>query len=227
MKNTFIFFLFLFVGVIFYSSCSDDNSSNDKLPIDSGTWYYQSPHFAFDYAEDSVRIEMGSPNNTKAWAVKDIQQDFPTIAHEKMGAYFKGIKFLPDNKLSIRMQFADGKQDSLKASYSLSSDLLEVSLDAEDLERISGKKLDIPRISFNYSEEEEQLKLFFGKTYIQAIASMMMDTLLDMLLPSLIPAYPSMPDAVKTMIASAFKSQVNQILQNTRTLEIGLNLSRK
>lgn len=226
MKNTLFSLLSLFSLVCMTYSCQDDNE-NGTADIGTGSWYYESPHFVFDYSSDYIRINMGSPANTKSWAVEDIKRSFPLLADEKMKAYFEGIDFLSEDQMNIKMQFAEGRKENLKANYRLKDHFLEVSLDAGDLERLSGKKLNIPKISFRYiSSAEGNLTLCFDKIYVTAMASMMLDQILDMVLPSLIPAYPHLPEIAQSAIAASFKTQVNQILEQTRTLEIGINLKR-
>lgn len=226
MKNKLFHSITVLCMALIGFSCSDDDTKNTKDLL--GAWGYVSPHFVFEYAQDSVVVTMdkGKP---KAWAVKDIRTNFLDMAQEKMGDYFRGMEFVNEKELNIRMLFADGAEDQLKASYLCKNDIVQVSLDTADIKRLTGKTLNIPKISFKYSIEGGQMQMYLDKSYIQSIVSMMTDQLVKMLVPMMIDL-DKIPELVRPAVTKAMeeelKNQIPGILEQVKQLEIGINLGR-
>lgn len=218
--------LFAIITIIM-TIVSCDTEDEKALPYTTGTWSYAAPHFVFDYASDSLQITMGSPDKKMIWAVKDLQAMFLQVAHEKMSDYFKGIHFISDKMLSIDVEIPFAGEINIPACYLAKDDFLELELDATSLKELTGENMNIPKISFKCSYEPDHLMLYIDKVYLQVVASMMMDQILELMLPSIIPAYPMMPPPVKAMIINSFKQQINQIFENTQQLEIGIKFVRK
>lgn len=222
MKNKIICLLAtLFVAFIIFS-CTDDDKGRETL---SGKWNYKNPHFALEYEGDSVALNMG-PLGYQAMAIEDINHMFPVIAHEKMGEYFKGIDFRAGGEMVIYMEMGNGIADSLKASYRQDGGLIGVTLDVADLERLSGSKINIPEISFHCQQDQENLTLYFDKAYVQFISQMMLDKLLDMMLPAIIPNYDKISPMGQMAMKKSMKEQINGILIKIKKLEVGINLTR-
>lgn len=146
MKKFFYFMMIAWIGFSF-ASCDDKEDSNSNI---AGSWNYEKPHFEFEYASDSVSITM-MKGQKKSWAVKDLKAAFLGMANEKMGDYFKGLTIQPDNQLLIRMAYQNGQEGSLRAEYKQSENILQITLNKDDLAELAGSAAAmIPPISFNY-----------------------------------------------------------------------------
>lgn len=222
MKNKITCLLTALFIVLTICSCTDNDNEHKTL---SGKWNYKNPHFTLEYEGDSVGLNMG-PLGYQAMAIKDINRMFPVIAHEKMSEYFKGIDFRTGGEMMIYMEMGNGIADSLKASYKQDRGLIGVTLDAADMERLTGSKISIPEISFHCLQEQDNLILYFDKAYVQFISQMMLDKLLDMMLPAVIPNYDKIPPMGQIAMKASMKEQINGVLFKTQKLEIGVNMSR-
>lgn len=212
--------LIAFLGI----SCND---KDDKQPDISGAWNYENPHFLFDYAQDSVSIIMGQ-GKKKSIAVEDLKKTFLDMATEKMGDYFTGVEFNSGNKLKIKMQMKGGVQGTMNADYILTNDIIQVALDTNDLKELTGgAAVQIPAISFKYAVNGDKMQMYFDQVYVQTVVSMMMDKIVDMLLPMMGVDTEHLPETVLTQIKAGIKAQIPVILDNIIRLEIGFNLTRE
>lgn len=208
-----------FIGV----SCDD---KDDKTPDIAGAWNYSSPHFVFEYAQDSVSITMAQ-GKKKAIAVEDLKETFLGMATEKMKDYFTGVEFNPSNQMRIKMQLKGGAQSSLKAVYVQSDDVVGVTLDADDLKELTGTSMQIPSISFKYTVSNDQLLMYFDQVYVQTVVSMMQDKIIDMIIPMMGIDISKLPESAVNMMKEGIKSQIPVILDNIIRLGIGFNLTRE
>lgn len=208
MKNVSIYLIsILFLGII---ACED--STSEKAP--AGTWNYESAYLQFEYSQDTVQLNMGPMGNIKA-SVEDINKKFPAIADNYMGKYFKGIDFVNASELRINMQMGDGSAESLKASYKIKGDLIEITLDTDDLKRLTGMSLEIPAISFkwSYPYDDNTLALYFTQEY----ATICLHSMLPKMLPML---------GLPPMAQAALTAQIEEILGGTRKLDLGVWLKQ-
>ena len=104
MKTLISLFLISFVAFCTIS-CNDDDKDTPDLANRYGA--YEKPHFAFEYASDTIRIGM-KPYYEKKIAVTEFKAMFNAMATEKMGAYFKGIQFKENKQLIISARMKDG-----------------------------------------------------------------------------------------------------------------------
>ncbi len=226
MKNkTFYSIITLCIAFIGFSCTNSEDDQNNVL---AGIWNYQSPHFAFEYSEDSIAFDMGM-GGKKSLSAEDLNSMFYGMAQEKMGAYFNGIQFVSANELKVRMQMASGDADSLKATYIGKGDIIEIELDTTDLGRINGKTMNIPKISFKYTADAEQMTMYFDKSYVTMLWAMMHDQLLDMMIPMMIDIEQVPERARDAMLAAvkvSFKAQIDNILDKTQKIEIGMIFKR-
>lgn len=219
MKHYFLSFL---LAILTFSmiSCEDDSQENPNL---TGSWNYQHPHFVFEYATDSVTIET-IPGKKMSLAVTDIKDMFMGMAAEKMGAYFQGITFTSNRELEIGMRI-DQAPAQLKAGYVQSADLLQVTLDTNDLKQLFHTSMNIPALSFKYTLEASALRIYFSQTYLETIVYMMKDQLVELIAPLLAVNVPeAMRPAVLPKIKESLHQQIPQILDQIRRLEIGFYL---
>lgn len=209
-----------FVGI----SCDD---KNDNQPDITGAWNYESPHFIFDYAQDSVSIVMNQGKKMSI-AVDDLKKIFLGMATEKMKDYFVGVEFNPGNKLKIKMLMQGGVQGTLGADYTVKENMIEVSLDTADLKQLTGGVAPkIPAISFKYTVTADKMQMYFDQVYVQTVISMMQAQLLDMIIPMLGIDTSHMPSAALEEMKKQMKAQISGILDNIVRLEIGFNLTRE
>lgn len=221
MKKYVLFSLILTLTSVLYS-CSD--SEDEPNPL-IGTWNYGQPHFEFEYAQDSIVISAGK--SKMSIAVEDLKTIFLSMAKEKMGDYFKGITFAADNTLKVNMSLQDGTPATLGATYKLDERYIEVALRSADLGQLTGGTVpDIPKISFIYQLNKNELLMYFDKTYLKNMVAMMQNQLLSLILPNLIDGFDQLPDIVKQSIIDSFKSQITTIFNNTLKLELGFTLSK-
>ena len=167
---------------------------------------------------------MGMAGNL-TMAPQEISNLFIYFAGEKMGDYFKGISFRTHESMFIHMELGNGTQDSLKASYRQHNGLVGITLDANDLKRLTGMYIPIPEISFHYLIDNGKMTLYLDKSYIQFLTATMIDQVLDMMLPSIIPNFDRIPEMAQKAMKASFKKQINEILEKTQELEIGINLT--
>ena len=104
MKTLISLFLISFVAFCTIS-CNDDDKDTPDLANRYGA--YEKPHFAFEYASDTIRIGM-KPYYEKKIAVTEFKAMFNAMATEKMGAYFKGIQFKENKQLIISARMKEG-----------------------------------------------------------------------------------------------------------------------
>ena len=134
------------------SSCENENS----LPTLTGNWDYQKPYFEFDYATDSISLAMNQDKKISI-SVSDLKGMVMGLAGSKMATYFQGIEFTMDNQLYILFQTSESVSMKLQASYVLSDDLMQLSLNKSQMEELMGKMAaNIPAISLKYYLENEK-----------------------------------------------------------------------
>lgn len=221
MRNFIYFIMIAWISCSFIS-CNDKDNSSDI----TGNWNYEKPHFEFEYASDSVSIVM-MKGQKKNWAVKDLKAAFLRMANEKMGDYFKGLTILPDNQLSIRMVYQSGQEDSLRAEYKQSADILQITLNKDDLAELAGAAAAmIPPVSFNYSLHGNKMTVYFDKAYVSVLYSMMGDKIIPIIVSMMGIDISQLPEAAQKAIINDIKKQISGILENTRKLEIGFVVGR-
>lgn len=223
MKTKIIYSIAILFIALMGISC-DDKEKNE--PDIAGAWNYEKPHFIFDYAQDSISIVMDK-GKKKSFAVSDFKNMFLGMASEKMKDYFTGIEFNPGNKLKIKMQMKNGDQGAIGADYIQRNDVIQVILDTNDLKQMmpQGVAPKIPAISFKYTVSPDKMQMYFDKVYVQTLVLMMMDQMVDMLIPMM--GMDNMPPAVLEQAKKGIKAQIPPILDNILRLEIGFFLTRE
>lgn len=223
MKTKLIYSLAILFIAFMGFSCDD---KDDKTPDIAGAWNYENPHFVFEYAQDSISVTMAQ-GKKKSIAVEDLKAIFLNMATEKMKDYFTGVEFNAGNQMKIKMQLKDGAESSLKATYIQSDDVIGVTLDADDLQALTGTSMQIPSISFKYTVSQDHLLMYFDQVYVQTVVSMMQNKIVDMLLPIMGVDVSQLPESVVNQIKEGIKAQIPVILDNIIRLEIGFNLTRE
>lgn len=199
-------------------SCNDDN--DNKPEALSGTWEYEKPHFEFEYAADTISIEMYQ-NRKLSIAVSDFKNLFLQMAGEKMAAYFEGISFSSDQQLTINARLQSGSPLQLHAAYEQKDDILQVTLDREEMEQLVGEKAAmIPAISFKYIQKKNKLILYFDQAYIRTVYSMMQPQIVVMVIQMMGIDPSRMPEGMENLV----KDQINGILDRIILLEVGFQL---
>ena len=205
------------------SSCENENS----LPTLMGNWDYQKPYFEFDYATDSISLAMNQDKKISI-SVSDLKGMVMGLAGSKMATYFQGIEFTMDNQLYILFQTSESVSMKLQASYVLSDDLMQLSLNKSQMEELMGKMAaNIPAISLKYYLENEKMTLWLDEVYLQVVYSMMEDNLMPVIIRQFVPAYDRMPEPVQEKMKEAFKSQLRAVFDNIIQLKFGFVLNRK
>lgn len=100
MKNKLIYSLAILLMAFLGVSCDDKDDTSSI----AGAWNYSTPHFIFEYAQDSVSITMAQ-GKKKSIAVDDLKATFLQMATEKMKDYFTGVEFIP---------VSNGNQNAIK-----------------------------------------------------------------------------------------------------------------
>lgn len=204
-------------------SCNDDDKDTPDLVNKYGA--YEKPHFVFEYASDTIRIGK-QPYYEKKIAVTDFKAMFNAMATEKMGAYFKGIQFKENNQLIISAQMKDASVYNLPATYELSGNYLQLTLDKEVMTQLMGDKAaNIPAISFKYDIQGKQMTMYFDKVYLQVIYSMMENQIATMIVDMMGIDFSLMPEGMEAMIMQEVKNQMGEILTQIRKIEIGFVLT--
>lgn len=221
MKTKLIYSLAILFMAFMGVSCDDND---DKTPDIAGAWNYGTPHFVFEYAQDSVSIIMQGKKESKS--VDDLKSIFLDMATEKMKDYFTGVEFNSGNQMKIKMQMKGGAQSSLKAAYIQTDDVIGVTLDTNDLKQITGTSMQIPSISFKYTVNHDQMLMYFDQVYVQTVISMMQDKIIDMIIPMMVDVS-KIPEAALNKMKESIKLQIPGILDNIIRLEIGFNLTRE
>lgn len=227
MKNV-IYLVLTAIAVLNLTSCDDKNKDGEKL---LGSWKYEKPYFEFEYAQDSIVIEMYQ-GKKMAMAVEDVKGMFLGMASEKMGDYFKGIDFISEDQLVVNMAMASGDSNSLHATYKLSGELIEVKLNAEDMKELMGEKADmIPPFSFKYLQTGNQLTVYFDEVYIQTMYATMQDQIISMIIKAMGIDFSTFPPAqaeqMQSAITQSIKTQIAGILDNIDKLRVGFVLQTK
>lgn len=223
MKTKLIYSLVILFIAFMGVSCND---KDDKAPDIAGAWNYRTPHFIFEYAQDSVSITMAQ-GKKKSIAVADFKAVFLEMATEKMQDYFTGVEFNPRNQMKIKMQLKGGTQNSLNASYIQTDDVIGVTLDTTDLKQLTGTSMQIPAISFKYTVNGDQMLMYFDQVYVQTVVSMMQDKIVDLIIPMMGVDITKLPESVVDQMKKGIKAQIPLILDNIIRLEIGFNLTRE
>lgn len=220
MKNV-IYLVLTAIAVLNLTSCEDENKDGEKL---LGSWKYEKPYFEFEYAQDSIVIEMYQ-GKKMAMAVEDVKGMFLGMASEKMGDYFKGIDFISEDQLVVNMAMASGDSSSLHATYKLSGELIEVKLNAEDMKELMGDKgAMIPTISFKYLQTGNQLTVYFDEVYIQTMYATMQDQIVPMIIKAMGVDINRLPEQAQTAMIQGIKVQITGILDNIDKLRVGFVL---
>lgn len=223
MKTIIYFFLIVF-SALSMTSC-DDNDEN--LPSLTGNWNYSRPYFEFDYAADSIVIEMYK-GQKKAIAVDQFKESFNAQATEKMKDYFKGIEVLPENRLRIQAQLQTSAPLTIGAGYHQTKDFIQVTLDQEDMKKLLGEKAGmIPAISFRYSLRETTLTMYFDEAYVRTIYAMMESQLVPMIVDMMDIDFTHMPEGTEQLVIDGIKKQIPLILDKIIRLQIGFVLTKE
>lgn len=223
MKRIFyiIFVLCTIEGLI---SCADD----PQLPTINGNWDYLEPYFKFEYATDSIVLEMNQ-GQKMAFAVTDLQGMYRGIAGQKMKAYFKGMEFISGEQLLVKARTAKGIPINLPVSYLRTSELLQLSLQQEQMQGLMGKSaVNIPPISLKYEvTEDHRMTIYLDEVYLQVIYSMMEDDILPLIIRKVMPTYDRIPSNVQEKIKTEFKTRIRSIFDQIIRLQIGFVLTPK
>lgn len=222
MKNKLIYSLAILLMAFLGVSCDDKDDTSSI----AGAWNYSTPHFIFEYAQDSVSITMAQ-GKKKSIAVDDLKATFLQMATEKMKDYFTGVEFNSGNQMKIKMQLKDGAQSSLKASYIQAESVIGVELDADDMKELTGTSMQIPPLSFKYKVNNDQLLMYFDQVYLHSLVSMMQDKIVDMIIPIMGVDVSQLPESAVNQMKESIKSQISVIFNNIIRLEIGFNLTRE
>ena len=222
MKNKLIYSLAILLMAFLGVSCDDKDDASSI----AGAWNYSTPHFIFEYAQDSVSITMAQ-GKKKSIAVDDLKATFLQMATEKMKDYFTGVEFNSGNQMKIKMQLKDGAQSSLKASYIQAESIIGVELDADDMKELTGTSMQIPPLSFKYKVNNDQLLMYFDQVYLHSLVSMMQDKIVDMIIPMMGVDVSQLPESAVNQMKESIKSQISVIFNNIIRLEIGFNLTRE
>lgn len=220
MKNV-IYLVLTAIAVLNLTSCEDENKDGEKL---LGSWKYEKPYFEFEYAQDSIVIEMYQ-GKKMAMAVEDVKGMFLGMASEKMGDYFKGIDFISEDQLVVNMAMASGDSSSLHATYKLSGELIQVKLNTEDMKELMGEKADmIPPFSFKYLQTGNQLTVYFDEVYIQTMYATMQKQIVPMIIKAMGVDINRLPEQAQTAMIQGIKMQITGILDNIDKLRVGFVL---
>lgn len=222
MKNKLIYSLAILLMAFLGVSCDDKDDASSI----AGAWNYSTPHFIFEYAQDSVSITMAQ-GKKESIAVDDLKATFLQMATEKMKDYFTGVEFNSGNQMKIKMQLKDGAQSSLKASYIQAESVIGVELDADDMKELTGTSMQIPPLSFKYKVNNDQLLMYFEQVYLHSLVSMMQDKIVDMIIPMMGVDVSQLPESAVNQMKESIKSQISVIFNNIIRLEIGFNLTRE
>ncbi len=222
MKNKLIYSLAILLMAFLGVSCDDKDDASSI----AGAWNYSTPHFIFEYAQDSVSITMAQ-GKKESIAVDDLKTTFLQMATEKMKDYFTGVEFNSGNQMKIKMQLKDGAQSSLKASYIQAESVIGVELDADDMKELTGTSMQIPPLSFKYKVNNDQLLMYFEQVYLHSLVSMMQDKIVDMIIPMMGVDVSQLPESAVNQMKESIKSQISVIFNNIIRLEIGFNLTRE
>ena len=222
MKNKLIYSLAILLMAFLGVSCDDKDDTSSI----AGAWNYSTPHFIFEYAQDSVSITMAQ-GKKKSIAVDDLKATFLQMATEKMKDYFTGVEFNSGNQMKIKMQLKDGAQSSLKASYIQAESVIGVELDADDMKELTGTSMQIPPLSFKYKVNNDQLLMYFDQVYLHSLVSMMQDKIVDIIIPIMGVDVSQLPESAVNQMKESIKSQISVIFNNIIRLEIGFNLTRE
>lgn len=226
MKKMIYFMVMAFVAVSFIA-CDDENDTDGADGSTDGTylaeWSYEKPYFEFEYDADTIRL------GSYAIASKDFKQMFLGMASEKMGEYFTGIEFKTTNQLLIKARKASGESLELHAGYVKNDQLLEVTLDKEDMKALMGEKAAmIPPISFNYFQTGKEMTIFFDKVYVRTLweTAQLKNMLSGLIAVNMIPGFSEMEATQQQKVLQGIQQQISGILNNIQVLKIGFVLTK-
>lgn len=218
-------YLLLTVFLAFSVISCDDNE--EKLPSLSGKWKYTQPYFEFDYASDSLVIEMYQGQKIVI-SVEELKEQFSRMATDKMKDYFKGIEIFSGEQLRILAQLQSSDTLSIHATYQQSHEFVQVTLDPEDMELLLGDKAGmIPPVSFRYSLQQEKLNMYFDEAYIRTIYSMMENQLVPMIVSMMGIDFSRLPEGTEQIVIDGVKDQLSLILDKIIRLRIGFVLQKE
>ena len=222
MKRTLYYLLAVFT-VLCAVSCNDDEK---ELPSLTGIWNYTRPHFEFEYAADSIVIEMYQ-GRKMAVATEEVKEIFLRMATVKMQDYFQGIEVISANRMNITAKMQTAQPFKIGADYDQTTEFIEVSLDKKDMQQLVGEKADmIPAVSFRYTLQNETLTMYFDEAYVRTIYAMMENRIVPMIVDNMGIDFEHMPEGVRQQVIEGVKKQIPLILEKIISLKIGFVLTK-
>ncbi len=222
MKRTLYYLLAIFT-VLCVISCDDDEK---ELPSLTGTWNYTRPYFEFEYASDSIVIEMYQ-GRKMAVAAEELKETFLRMATDKMQDYFQGIEVVSATNLQVLARMRTEESFKIGANYAQTAEFIEVTLDRDDIQQLVGEKAEmIPTVSFRYSLQNETLTMYFDEAYVRTIYAMMENRLVPLIVDRMGIDFSRMPEGVRQMVTDGVKKQIPLILEQIIRLNIGFVLTK-
>lgn len=222
MKRTLYYLLAVFTALCVIS-CDDDEK---ELPSLTGTWDYTRPYFEFEYASDSIVIEMYQ-GRKMAVAAEELKETFLRMATDKMQDYFQGIEVVSATNLQVLARMRTEKSFKIGAEYTQTAEFIEVTLNRDDMQQLMGEKAEmIPTVSFRYSLQNETLTLYFDEAYVRTIYAMMENRLVPVIVDRMGIDFSRMPEGVRQMVIDGVKKQIPLILEKIIRLNIGFVLTK-
>lgn len=221
--------IYLVIGAVtaILSLVSCDKEDEQNVGIIGTNWNYTKPYFEFEYATDTIRIDMSG--KTMKLAVKDLKQMFLEMAASKMQDYFEGIEFYSADSLLIKAKTGAEVPLQIQAGYLKNDKYIEVKLNQKDMSALMGDKAGlIPAISFRYFLEGQRMTIYFDEVYIQSIFEnvQLQAMLLPMIGQALNPQFDQMPEQAQQAMLGEIKQQISTVLNGIQTLKIGFVLTR-
>ena len=204
-----------------FASCSSSDADEiGKNPsLQNTTWEYNKPICEIEYPKDSIEISMGAAGQKMSFAPEQIVELYNSFAGEKISSYMRYFKFI-DNKTMEVGYVADGEDGVINIGYNQVDKYIQV-----DMSVINPK---MTKISVNYTIKHEgtnsYMDLYFEKAYILIMAQQMLPSFLPNMMGSIIPGFEMMPEMAQQAIITSFTSQINNILMETNSLKVGMQL---
>lgn len=222
MKKTLYYLLAIF-SVWSAVSCNDDEKEVASL---TGKWDYARPHFEFEYASDSIVIEMYQGRKL-AVSTEEFKKMFLRLATDKMQDYFQGIDVVSANDMEIIARMQTAETFRIGAEYEQTAEFIEVSLDRDDMQQLLGEKADmIPAVSFRYTLQSANLTMYFDKAYVRTIYAMMENRIVPMIVDGMGIDFDRLPESVRQKVIDGVKQQIALVLDRIERLEIGFVLTK-
>ncbi len=220
--KTILYYLSVIFTAVCVISCEDDKK---ELPSLTGNWDYTQPYFEFEYASDSIVIEMYQGRSMSVSA-EDLKTLFLRMATEKMQDYFQGIEVLSANDLHILARMQTAESFRIRAEYAQTEEFIEVALNRDDMQQLLGEKAEmIPTISFRYSLQNETLTMYFDESYVRTIYAMMENRVVAMIVDRM-GDVSRLPEEVRQMMTEGVKKQIPLILEKIIRLRVGFVLTK-